>query len=164
MNALRSETGAALVMSLFMLLLITTMGMALLTLGMIELQISENWKQATVVFYAAEAGVEWAKVRAASESNWPSLVGQYTDPESVSGATYTVTISQPNPLNPLTVFVSSAAQARGAQRTVFATFTMYCGNESGGSEMPTERPCLTPAGQVSQSIYRAVRTHAWGQN
>lgn len=152
----------AIIMALLALILTTTMGMSMVLLGSNERAISRNWDAATRALYAAEAGVEWAKVQAAENQNWPSLAGQYADPEPVRAAAYTVTISQPDPLDPLTLAVSSAARtADGAERTVFATLTSFCENVNAGA-MPTEVPCRTPAGQASQSIHRAVKTTAWG--
>src|SRR6266513_5989513 len=53
-----SERGAALVMTLLVLVILTAFGLTLAALGMTEVAISSNWRDYTKDFYAAEAGVE----------------------------------------------------------------------------------------------------------
>jgi hypothetical protein len=53
-----SERGAALVMALLVLVVLTAFGLTLVGLGMTEVAISSNWRDYTKDFYAAEAGLE----------------------------------------------------------------------------------------------------------
>jgi Tfp pilus assembly protein PilX len=53
-----SEQGAALVMTLLVLVLLTAFGLTLVALGMTEVAISTNWRDYTKDLYAAEAGLE----------------------------------------------------------------------------------------------------------
>jgi len=55
---IRGERGAALVMALMALMLITVMALALMVLGMQQIAISANWRDYTRALYAAEAGTE----------------------------------------------------------------------------------------------------------
>jgi len=55
---MRNERGFALVMSLFALMLITVMALALMVLGMQQIAIAMNWRDHTRALYAAEAGTE----------------------------------------------------------------------------------------------------------
>ncbi|OLD59463.1 MAG: hypothetical protein AUF60_05415 [Gemmatimonadetes bacterium 13_1_20CM_69_28] len=53
-----SERGAALVMTLLVLVILTAFGLTLAALGMTEVAISSNWRDYSKDFYAAEAGLE----------------------------------------------------------------------------------------------------------
>ncbi len=54
----RSQTGAALAMALVILVLVTVLGITLITLGMTEVNISTNWRAYSDALYAADAGIE----------------------------------------------------------------------------------------------------------
>ena len=56
--AARSERGAALVMTLLVLVVLTAFGLTLIGLGLTEVAISTNWRDYTKDFYAAEAALE----------------------------------------------------------------------------------------------------------
>jgi len=56
--AARSERGAALVMALLVLVVLTAFGLTLIGLGLTEVAISTNWRDYTKDFYAAEAALE----------------------------------------------------------------------------------------------------------
>ena len=53
-----SERGAALVMALLVLVVLTAFGLTLIGLGLTEVAISTNWRDYTKDFYAAEAALE----------------------------------------------------------------------------------------------------------
>jgi Tfp pilus assembly protein PilX len=53
-----SERGAALVMTLLVLIILTAFGLTLAALGMSEVAISSNWRDYSKDFYGAEAGLE----------------------------------------------------------------------------------------------------------
>jgi hypothetical protein len=53
-----SERGAALVMTLLVLIILTAFGLTLAALGMTEVAISSNWRDYSKDFYGAEAGLE----------------------------------------------------------------------------------------------------------
>lgn len=53
-----SERGAALVMTLLVLVIMTAFGLTLAALGMTEIAISSNWRDYSKSFYAAEAALE----------------------------------------------------------------------------------------------------------
>jgi hypothetical protein len=53
-----SERGAALVMTLLVLVILTAFGLTLAALGMTEVAISSNWRDYSKDFYAAEAALE----------------------------------------------------------------------------------------------------------
>jgi len=57
-RAVDGERGSALVLSLFTLLIMSVLGLALLSLGMTEFNIATNWKDYNQALYAAEAGLE----------------------------------------------------------------------------------------------------------
>src|SRR5438552_17324267 len=53
-----SERGAALVMTLLVLVVLTAFGMTLVALGTSEVAMSSNWRDYSKDFYAAEAALE----------------------------------------------------------------------------------------------------------
>lgn len=57
---MRGQRGVVLVMLLFMILLFTALGVALLTISQRDLLISRHLSEASEAQYAADAGVEWA--------------------------------------------------------------------------------------------------------
>ncbi len=58
----KSEEGAVLVVSLLMLVVLTIIGIAATNTSIMETQISNSHKKKQAAFYAAEAGVEHAKI------------------------------------------------------------------------------------------------------
>lgn len=61
MNRLRDETGGALLIALFIMILLAFIGGAALMTSTLETKISGNYKAAVEAFYIAEAGIERAK-------------------------------------------------------------------------------------------------------
>jgi hypothetical protein len=59
---IRSESGSALILALLALLLMSVLGMAMVSLGTTETTIAGNWRSYSTAFYGAEAGVESAIV------------------------------------------------------------------------------------------------------
>jgi hypothetical protein len=57
-RSINSEKGSALVLSLFVLLIMSVLGLTLLALGMTEFNIATNWRDYNQALYAAEAGLE----------------------------------------------------------------------------------------------------------
>src|SRR5205809_2874279 len=53
-----AERGAALVMTLLVLIILTAFGLTLVAVGMTEMAISSNWRDYSKDFYAAEAALE----------------------------------------------------------------------------------------------------------
>ena len=75
-----SERGAALVMALLALVVLTAFGLTLIGLGLTEVAISTNWRDYTKDFYAAEAALESGVVglRTLLQGTPPSMVTQTT--------------------------------------------------------------------------------------
>ncbi|HXH28917.1 MAG TPA: PilX N-terminal domain-containing pilus assembly protein, partial [Candidatus Polarisedimenticolia bacterium] len=92
-----SERGAALVMALLVLVVLTAFGLTLVGLGMTEVAISTNWRDYTKDFYAAEAGVESGIV------GLRNLLSGVADPSTVSQATLN-TIAAPSLNTPGTTY------------------------------------------------------------
>lgn len=74
LRTIRAQQGAALPFALLVLLLITVLGFALVTLGMTEVSIATNWRSYSTAFYAADAGIEMGVV------NLRNLLGQTPNP------------------------------------------------------------------------------------
>src|SRR3989337_2190521 len=89
MRGLRAIRGAALVITLLVLVILTAFGLTLVGLGMTEVSISSNWRDYSKDFYAAEAALENGGVGLKGMAR-PSL----TDPKLTFGA---YTITAPNP-------------------------------------------------------------------
>jgi len=99
-----AERGAALVMTLLVLVILTAFGLTLVGLGMTEVSISSNWRDYSKDFYAAEATLENGVVglKTLLEANPTPSQAQLngiaaptlTDPKLTFGA---YSISSPNP-------------------------------------------------------------------
>jgi hypothetical protein len=70
----RGESGFALILALLALLLLTFLGLTLAVTTSTELQIATNYRWSEQARYAAEAGVEVAKVRLRGVTNWVSIL------------------------------------------------------------------------------------------
>lgn len=73
-SSARSESGFALILALLALLLLTFLGLTLAVTTSTELQIATNYRWSEQARYAAEAGVEVAKVRLRGVANWASIL------------------------------------------------------------------------------------------
>lgn len=73
-----SEQGVALVLALIVLLILTALVMAYLSLSAFEPQISRNLADATGARYVAEAGIEFGFDFLANASNWTTLLAGAT--------------------------------------------------------------------------------------
>ncbi len=99
-----AERGAALVMTLLVLVILTAFGLTLVGLGMTEVSISTNWRDYSKDFYAAEAALENGVIglKTLLETNptpTPDLLAgiaapTLTDPKLTFGA---YSITAPNP-------------------------------------------------------------------
>ena len=58
MRSIRSEAGSALILALLTLLLLSVLGMAMVSLGATETTIAGNWRSYSAAFYGSEAGIE----------------------------------------------------------------------------------------------------------
>jgi len=76
---LRNEKGAVFITALFVLLLLTIIGIAAITTTTTDLQIAGNQKLHSMAFYAAEAGIEVGRellddLKKADSNNWSKLL------------------------------------------------------------------------------------------
>jgi hypothetical protein len=104
-----AERGAALVMTLLVLVILTAFGLTLVGLGMTEVSVSSNWRDYSKGFYGAEAALENGVVGlkdllAATPQPTPDQLNgiaapTLTDPKLSFGA---YSITAPNPTSPTT--------------------------------------------------------------
>lgn len=73
-SSTRGESGFALILALLALLLLTFLGLTLAVTTSTELQIATNYRWSEQARYAAEAGVEVAKVQLRDVLNWSSIL------------------------------------------------------------------------------------------
>jgi Tfp pilus assembly protein PilX len=64
----RNDQGIALLVSLFALVILSLIGLALMTTASTEVLINDNFKRSRVAYYAAESGAEEARLRLSSAS------------------------------------------------------------------------------------------------
>jgi len=64
----RNERGVALLIAMFALLLISGVAISLMQMAGTESAITANYRQNTLAFYAAQAGLEEARLRAMEEA------------------------------------------------------------------------------------------------
>lgn len=75
---INNERGFALLISLFVLVMLTTLGTASLAISSNEYHISKSSTKATQAYYLAEAGIEEALYRVENRMNTLELVDEYT--------------------------------------------------------------------------------------
>src|SRR2546430_1289920 len=101
-----SERGAALVMTLLVLVILTAFGLTLAALGMTEVAISSNWRDYSKDFYAAEAGLESGVVAlrnllvansAPTQAQLNTIAAPALNDSRMNFSAYTITPASPLP-------------------------------------------------------------------
>lgn len=82
----KGERGVALVVSLFTLLLLTALGMALMMTTMTETKISANYRDGSEAMYAADAGVERVMQDILTVPDWNTILAGVTTSAFIDGA------------------------------------------------------------------------------
>ncbi len=83
---LRDEQGVALIISLMTLLLMTALGLALVTTTMTETQISANYREGSEALYAADAGIERVMQDLLTVPDWNTILAGSTTSAFIDGA------------------------------------------------------------------------------
>ncbi|KPJ66229.1 MAG: hypothetical protein AMJ45_04150 [Syntrophobacter sp. DG_60] len=83
-SILKNNNGAALIITMLIMIVLTVLGIAALMTSSIETKISRNQKSSIQAFYAAEAGIEHAKVTLKGSNNGfdDELLGSDGDPNT----------------------------------------------------------------------------------
>jgi hypothetical protein len=81
LRMLKNEKGSVFITALFVLLLLTIIGIAATTTSRTDLQIAGNQKVHSLAFYAAEAGIEMGRtllndLRTVDGGNWDNLLAE----------------------------------------------------------------------------------------
>lgn len=95
----RRENGAALVVALIAILLLTALGLALTIQSMSELDIAGNETFANKAFYAADSGIQWGAAQIKANASFVGPTG---------GGVLTVPVNSPN-MNAISVTVPRPA-------------------------------------------------------
>ena len=75
----KKESGVALVMALFILIVIMMLGMVFTMMMASETNTSVREKQSTAALYLADAGLQYAQYSAGKTGNWDTLYGKYSE-------------------------------------------------------------------------------------
>jgi len=98
--AVNNQKGMALIATLIFVFVISTMGIALLTMTNNETKLSALQKDSTDAFYLADSGTEraisWMEKQGAPPSSIPPPLDGSTDIEGMGGGYYNITIDPPS--------------------------------------------------------------------
>ncbi len=95
----RYERGIALLASLFVLMLLTILALAMMLAATTETMINQNFRQSKNAFYAAEGGLEEARLRLSLPGDPPGIAGLLTNLNYKYTAVYIRADSSINPTN-----------------------------------------------------------------
>jgi len=120
-SILKDNKGAALIISLFIMLLLALIGAAALMTSSTETKISGNVMTSKKAFYAAEAGVERFKTTLKGDDDWADN-GDISGSLSDGSSSYVVTVlASPAPTSN-TIAIRSAGTFHDANATIEAYF------------------------------------------
>jgi hypothetical protein len=120
---LRDESGLVLLSSLLLVSLLMVAGMGAWIAIQNDYKITTNLRQATAVFYLAEAGIEWAKQQIKQMAVHPPRPAD--DRQNFSSGTFSVMYVSSTPVTPLTakVVIRSTGASSISSQTVEAQIT-----------------------------------------
>jgi Tfp pilus assembly protein PilX len=145
------QSGAALVIALLMMIMLTLIGMGAIFTSTFEVQISGNKRGSTDAFYAAESGLQvaLANISNFNPSNYvDNRYDPFTDP------------SNPNPTH-ATVSIEYLANQNGAPRGLGVSATnfefMYFNIQSVGQDQTASTPVRSTT-TLEQKVVRLIPT------
>jgi Tfp pilus assembly protein PilX len=147
---LRNEKGSVFITALFVLLLLTIIGIAATTTSRTDLQIAGNQKIHSLAFYAAEAGIEMGRtllndLRTADGGNWDNLLAEQ---QLVGQAPGTKTLDD----------VIGPGNTVGPPECTFSLEIRDNDDLDGNDEVDTDDVIvLTSTGQYSAGFFNKVR-------
>lgn len=108
---MKNEKGIVLVLSLLVMTVLSILGLSFLSIALLEHNMSTNYKLHVQAFYAADGGVEHAKVRLPDTTSFTGTFG--------NGATYSVDVVS---IGNGRFVATSAGKSRLGKATIKATF------------------------------------------
>jgi len=117
-----SNQGAALIISLLILIALTIMATTAVTINILEIKVSDNYKEANKAFYGAESGIQHALAQL------KTITGSWT----TSTANFTPQLAGATTLNPWVSFLSSGVFSSAGNYTV----TIKDDNDETGTPNP----------------------------